>query len=298
MVRDFPSTERWADLASSLPWENHLSPLVPSYPKATDDLGNEEAFDPWRSSDAQQRYSHDVTPHEPRSDSFAGTGNTSFTAMKSHNSGQSESSASYWVGEERNESGSPTLRRPPPQPLPPTRIYPQASDVSGLPATPPSHLGSFQRLALTPSRPSGHQRPVLTPLGPSPHSHPMLTSTGLSPHRYPESSRTTVISSPPRNQQTTQTPPACLPPDRHPGQIHFKKMSDKYQAHRLSQESPASPSPRRRGTWATPLPSSSIPPTLSRPLSSQSLDPQLAEITHIQSRLTKRRKSYPKVFFA
>jgi hypothetical protein len=211
---------------------------------------------------------------------------TSDTTTRSSVSRQRGHRVSHWRGEERSKSGSPIIQSSPPQSLSRTRIYPQGSNVSDLSATPPSSSGSLQRLGLTPLV-LDHQRPMLTSLEPPPRRRPVSTRSDSLPRRRPEPSGTPGISSPFWNGQTTQAP-SVRPSSNHSlSQMHFP---DSRQAHPLSPELPASPSPRRSDVQVTRL-TSSIPPTPGRLLDMRGLHPRLAAITPRDSNLTRDRKS-------
>ena len=166
----------------------------------------------------------------------------------------------------------------PPQPLSPTRIYPQDGDVSDFSAMLPSSLRSSQRPTLTPPRPSEQQRLVLTP---SPCRRPVSTSSRLSLPRHPEPSVMTRVSSSPHNQQ--QSPSVYQRSNQNLGRTHSETASDR---HPLSRELTAFPSPRQRDVWVS-RPTSSIPPTPGRPLSDGGLDQRLAAITPADSKLKR-----------
>ena len=189
-----------------------------------------------------------------------------------------------WGDGRQSESDLSPTPSSPPQPLPPTRVYPQDSGTSNLSTSPLSGLGSFQRLALTPSSPPKRQRPVLTPLerAASPRSD--------LPRRHPEPSRTVLISSSYQSQHSTPTSSVYPQSNRHHGRERSEKVPNKPQAHPSSQGLPALPPTHQRVV----RPTSSAPPV---PRQLPSLDPRLAAITPKDSKLTPDRKCCPETFY-
>lgn len=250
------------------------------------DPANEEAFDPWKSPNAQLRYSWSVALI-PSDLILVTTSSTSNSTPKSDTSLQRECGISDWGGERRYRP-SPLPTQNSPQPLSPTRVRHQDSGTSNLSATPPSSLGSFQRLALTPSRPLDRQRPVLTP-----SEHAASTRSDLSPHRRPDPSGTVLNLSPYQSQPPMQTPSLSPQSNRPPNRARSEKVPNQHQAHTPSRGLPILSSSHQRDIQVV----RATPPTPPVPDQLPDLDPRLAAITPSDSKLTRDRTCHPKTFF-
>jgi len=216
--------------------------------------------------------------HALYSDYPTGSSETGYTTTKSYISHQGGRGVSHWGDEGQSELGAHTVQSPP-QPLSPTRIYPQGTNVSDLSAMLPSSLRSSHRPTLTPSRPVDQQRLVLTSLGPLPRRRPVSTSSHLSPPRHPDPSIIARISS--SSGTSRQSPSVHQQSNQYLGWTHPETASDQ---RLLSRELAALPSPRQHDVRVS-RPTSSIPPMPGQPLGNGGLDQRLTTITPADSKL-------------